>query len=39
MKLLIAEMAKALVDAPDSVSVEAETENDATVLVLQVASH
>ena len=37
MKHLIAEMAKALVDSPESVSVEAETELDSSVLVLQVA--
>jgi predicted RNA-binding protein YlqC (UPF0109 family) len=37
MTQLVAAMAKALVDHPESVSVSAELENDATVLVLQVA--
>jgi predicted RNA-binding protein YlqC (UPF0109 family) len=37
MKSLVLQMAKALVDSPDSVSVEAETENESTVLILQVA--
>jgi predicted RNA-binding protein YlqC (UPF0109 family) len=37
MTQLVAAMAKALVDPPESVSVSAELENDATVLVLQVA--
>ncbi len=37
MQHLISQIAKALVDSPDSVTVETETENDSTVLVLQVA--
>ena len=37
MKQLITEIAKALVDSPDSVSVDAETESDSSVLILQVA--
>jgi predicted RNA-binding protein YlqC (UPF0109 family) len=37
MTQLVAAMAKALVDHPESVSVCAELENDSTVLVLQVA--
>jgi predicted RNA-binding protein YlqC (UPF0109 family) len=37
MKSLVLQMAKALVDSPDSVSVEAETENESTVLILEVA--
>ena len=37
MKSLVLQMAKALVDSPDSVSVEAQTENESTVLILQVA--
>ncbi len=34
---LVASMARALVDLPDQVSVEAATENDGTVLLLRVA--
>jgi predicted RNA-binding protein YlqC (UPF0109 family) len=37
MKILISQMAKALVDFPDAVSVEATMDGDSTVLILRVA--
>ena len=37
MKSLVEQMAKALVDCPESVSVQADTSNDSTVLILEVA--
>ncbi len=37
MKYLVLQMARALVDSPESVTVEAEMENESTVLILQVA--